>query len=340
MARDFITNLLLNEREINALLKEIPEGDASAASDFFVRFGFGPLYHQEKYYETLERGHQILHLVARLDPEKYNGMHKGYAFYWMGMAAYRIHDYQTAIYYIDATLSEDIKNFPGDTNTPPHLFLRLEGDDPKQAAQEIVKGAQGSIEEYATLYNQVLAKNELELPELKIDDIRKWFLRPSTLSKEAPKRSLASTFITFFLEFKYRDFQLSLLRGTGTNEPLFMHLLKGCLLFESLLKNNPSKQIKSHTLGKVLGELTEQLHLNFPGGIEISADTLDEALQMAVTGSDEITSSVTATGKLRNTLSHNLGWPSQISREQYTHGFVQIAVSCLHALNSLYRVSS
>jgi hypothetical protein len=337
MARDFITSALLNESEIIELLNKIPDNEPLAASDFFVRFGLAPLYHQERFFEALERGHEILHLIARLNPTKYEEMHKGYAFYFMGMAAYRLHDFQSAIFYIDATLSEDIKNFPNDTNTPPHLFLRLEGDDPRQAAQMLTQGAQTSIEEYAKLYNDVLKQNNLGIPHLTIEHIRSDFLRPSSLNPNRNTRSLASTFITFFLEFKYRDFQLRLRREPGTNEPMIIHLYKGCLLFESLLKNNPLKQIRGRTLKPALSELKDELHLDFSTGFDINADSLGEALASAVAGNDEITSYISVTGKLRNTLSHNLGWPSQITPEQYLHGFLQVSIACLHALATLYR---
>ena len=340
MTRDYITGALLTENEINEILNEIPDDEPQAASDFFVRFGLAPLYHQGKFFEALERGHEILHLIAKINPQKYAQMHKGYAFYFMGMAAYRLHDFQSAIFYIDATLSEDIKNFPGDPNTPPHLFLRLDGNDPRQAAQPLTQGAQNTIEEYTELYNQILQKNNLGIQELTIDDIRSSFLIPSSLDPSASKRSLASTLITFFLEFKYRDFQLRLRREPGTNEPMILHLYKGCLLFESLLKNNPRKQIQGRTLKPVLLELINELHLDVPNGLDIQADTLEDALSSAVVGSDDITSYITVTGKLRNTLSHNMGWPEQITPEHYLHGFLQISIACLHALATLYRTTA
>jgi hypothetical protein len=255
----------------------------------------------------------------------------------MGMAAYRIHDFQTAIYYIDATLSEDNRNFPDDQNTPPHLFLRLEGEDGRQAAQHIVQGVQQTIEEYIGLYNQVLDKNPIGIQKYSIDDLRKSFLIPSTLSGEPAKRSLSTSLITFFLEFKYRDFQLSLIRVPGTNEPFYMHLFKGCLIFESLLKTNPKTAITGRTLSKVLLELRDDLLLDPQSKLDISADDAEEALNLAIAGSDELTSSIIVTGKLRNTLSHNLGWPSEITRQQYMHGFLQVAISCIHVLAALYR---
>ena len=84
----------------------MPEDDPTAADDFFARFGFGPMYHNNRFYEALDKGHEILHLCAKLNPDVYLNMHKGYPFYWMGMAAYRIHDFQSAIYYIDVAIPD------------------------------------------------------------------------------------------------------------------------------------------------------------------------------------------------------------------------------------------
>ena len=337
MVRDYVESLFVSEQELSDMLNALPSDDPTAASDFFVRFGLAQLYGQGAFFQALERGHKILHLLNQLNSEKYSEIHKGYIFYFMGMAAYRLHDFQSAIYYIDATLSEDRKNFPEDPDTPPHLFLRLEGENERQAAQALTGGAQETIEEYLRLYNNVLEENQLGIDPLLIEEVREFFLGPSVAEDMASKRSLASTFITFFLEFKYRDFQLRLRREPGTNEPLIFHLYKGCLLYESLLKNNPKVKVDTRTLRPTLNLLSNEMQLTFNNGIDIRAETLDDALQEAVAGTDELTSSVIITGKLRNTLSHNLGWPSEISPEQYLHGFLQISISCLHAIATLYR---
>ena len=236
MTREFITNLLVSEDEISSLLWELQDDDPTAASDFFARFSLGPMYHSNRFNETLERGHDILRLCTRLNQKVYQKIHKGYPFYFMGMAAYRMHDFQSAIYYIDAALSEDLKNFPSNPDSPPSLFLRLEGDDERQAAKYIVQGAQESIEEYIDFYNQIIESNNNDSPLLSIEYLRSTLLGPAVTSNNPNKRSLASTFITFFLEFKYRDMQLGLRPEPGTNEPFFVHLFKGCLLFESFLK--------------------------------------------------------------------------------------------------------
>jgi hypothetical protein len=293
------------------------------------------MYHNNRFYEALDKGHEILHLCAKLNPDVYLNMHKGYPFYWMGMAAYRIHDFQSAIYYIDATLSEDLKNFPSNSDTPPRLFLRLEGGDERQAARYIVQGAQETIEEYIKLYNEVLENNNSETSFLNIGDVRSGLLSPAVSSDNPDKRSLASTFITFFLEFKYRDFQLYLRPEPGTNEPFFIHLFKGCLLFESLLKNNPKRKSSNKILSKVLRELYKELGI--PKKLDIGSVSLSQVLQDSLEVDDSIESAITITSRIRNTLGHDIGWPDLLTRDQYINGFLLIAISCLHAIATLYR---
>jgi hypothetical protein len=46
---------------------------------------------------------------------------------------------------------------------------------------------------------------------------------------------------------------------------------------------------------------------------------------------------VELTGKIRNTLGHNLGWDVQINKLEYHHLFRIVAASCLHAIACLYR---
>jgi len=336
MSREFIANIMVLEEELSKMLDDLSIDKPSDASDFFARFGFADLYNGNRFYETLELGHKILHLCEKLNPQKTEIIHKGYPLYWMGMAAFRMYDFQSAIYYMDATLSEDQKNFPSNHNSPPRLFLRLEGDRDEQAAKNLVKGAQNTLEEFLTIYNNSIELNKLSIRPLSIEEIRSSFLSPAVDSQNPDIRSLASTFITFFLEFKYRDFQLNLRKQPGTNEPFFIHLFKGCLLFESLLKYNPKKDVTTRNdLYKILKELAKEL--NLPEKFKIGGEKLPNILSNVKDLDDQFTTAVITTCKLRNTLGHNLGWNTQISRTQYLNCFLLIETSCLHSISILYR---
>jgi hypothetical protein len=171
MARNFVSNILVTEDEIAGMLNQIPQKD---------------------------QGEAILHLCHRLNEDMYSRMHKGLMFYFMGIAAYRINAFSLAIYYIDAAVSEDLRNEPDNYNSPSKLFLRLQGDEDKQAAKELVQDAQGRIENHINHYNERINTYALEFPRLTITDIRKYLLEKASLSNQPDIRSLATTFITFF----------------------------------------------------------------------------------------------------------------------------------------------
>ena len=341
-SRKFAANLLATEGEISGMLKQIAMKDdpvalRKASSDFFARFGLGNLIMSNQFFEALNKGEEILHLCHRLNEGIYSKMHKGLLFYFMGIAAYRIHAYASAIYYIDSAVSEDLKNESENYNSPSRLFLRLEGEKDEQAAKVIVQDAQTRIEDKINLYNELNTASALKFSNLSMGDIRKYLLDPASSLNKPELRSLATTFITFFLEFDYLYFQLMVRKESGTNEPFFTHLFKGCLLFESLLKKNPTANATGGTLEKLLGGLFKPLGL--PKQVKIGAANLENVLKDIQTFDDSFTSAIIMTGKLRNTLGHNIGWTDQLTKEQYLHGFLLIAVSCLHAISTLYRTN-
>lgn len=343
MSRNFVTNLLVTEGEISGILEQIAKNEdpltlKKSSSDFFARFGLGNLITSGHFFQALDRGEEILHLCHRLNPDLYSKMHKGLIFYFMGIAAYRIHAYASAIYYIDSAVSEDLKNESENYNSPSRLFLRLEDENDEQAAKLFVKDARAKIEDKINLYNDLNKTSTVKFPNLSMGDIRKCLLDPASSLNKPELRSLATTFITFFLEFDYLYFQLMVRKEAGTNEPFFSHLFKGCLLFESLLKENPSVKAKGNTLDQLLGSFSGTLGI--PKQVKINAARLENVLQAVQATDYSFTAAIIATGKLRNTLGHNIGWPDQLTKEQYLQGFLLIATSCLHAISTLYRTDS
>jgi hypothetical protein len=255
----------------------------------------------------------------------------------MGIAAYRIHSYASAIYYIDSAVSEDLKNEPDNYNSPSRLFLRLEGERDEQAAKVVVQDAQIRIEDKIHFYNELNKVSTIKFPNLSMGDIRKYLLEPASSLNKPELRSLATTFINYFLEFDYLYFQLMIRKEAGTNEPFFTHLFKGCLLFESLLKQNPSMGVKGTTLEQLLSRLSQPLGI--PRQIKIGSANLEKVLIEVQVADDSLTSAIRMTGKLRNTLGHNMGWPDHITKEQYLRGYLLIAVACLHTISTLYRTN-
>ncbi len=195
MPRNFINTVFVTEEEISGMLNQISQEDNDtfrrASSDFFARFGLAQLIGTRQFFQAIDRGEEILHLCHRLNEDMYSKMHKGLMFYFMGIAAYRIHAFSLAIYYIDAAVSEDLRNEPDNYSSPSKLFLRLQGEEDKQAAKGLVQDAQRRIENYLQHYNERITAYNLEFPQLNITDIRKYLLEPASLSNQPDLRSLA-----------------------------------------------------------------------------------------------------------------------------------------------------
>jgi len=334
MGRDYKAKIFIEKNELIDLLNKLKDGTPEDANDFFSKFEIWELYSRGMFHEALNYGYKVLELCEKFNPDVYSEIHKGYMFYFMGLSAFKIRDFQTAIFYMDATLSEDIRNFPENKRTPPGLFFILDGDDEHQRGQDLVREAQQIVQKYIDKYNKIIKNADRGFSELNIDLLRNNFLKPKSSSNKPADRSIVTSLISYFLEFDSRYSQLSIRSETGTNEPFFTHLVKGCLLFESLLKNNPTLEIKKPTLGPVLKECYKKLGmLKAP---KISAGNFSIVMDYIESEDYSIEFAITSTGKIRNTLTHNLGWPDQLTIEQYQKGFELIALSCLHVISILY----
>jgi hypothetical protein len=167
---------------------------------------------------------------------------KGTPFYAMGIAAFASHDYQTATFFFDAAVSEDVRHYPGDNNKPALLFMHLDNKTEQQAAKQVVdivvRRLETALDDYA---------KRKGCKSLTVDDVRKHFL--NHLSRPH-LRTLTATFISFLAEWDYRLQMIDLAQDVS-REPFFTHLFKGCLLFESLLKDkgiskNSSRQVPTN----------------------------------------------------------------------------------------------
>ncbi len=154
------------------------------------------------------------------------------------------------------------------------------------------------------------------------------------MSATLGKRSAVTGLISFLLEFPSRTTELSL-AGTqmSTAEPFFLHLFKGTLLFETLLKtstvgsgiqgSNPKattdKFLQDQRIYSVFG------FSSAPQGL--GGDTLDEVL-IAIKNNkttDFTQKAIRATWGIRNKVGHSMAWPSRPSLNEYRDVFYLIA---------------
>lgn len=159
-------------------------------------------------------------------------------------------------------------------------------------------------------------------------------------------RTLATTLISFRLDWDYRNELFTICPEPGTSEPYYLHLLKGCLLFESLLKNNSKSPHRNHpkpqdiksTLEDELRRLQTQLGIRDKSKLKISGKTLKNVIDQIDQESDNsLSTAMQYTGWLRNALGHNLGWGVSLNKSQYQRLFEMVASSCIHAIACLYK---
>jgi hypothetical protein len=122
----------------------------------------------------------------------------------------------------------------------------------------------------------------------------------------------------------------------GTAEPFFLHLFRGCILFESLLKHNPYVEPKGKTLGAILREDTIIDRLKTPKITGGNFD-LNGVFNKLQSYQNSISEAIEITLMTRNTLGHTLGWNQIISQSQYQKLYFIIVSSCLHAIACLWK---
>jgi hypothetical protein len=161
------------------------------------------------------------------------------------------------------------------------------------------------------------------------------------------KRSAVTALISFLLEFQSRVTELALAGSqTSTAEPFFLHLFKGTVLFETLLKTstagiNVQRLRPRATIDHFLRESTIYPAFGFatqPQGL--GGDTLDDVFVSIKNdesaGLDYTQRAVRAAWGIRNKVGHSMAWPSRPTREEYTDIFYLITGAISATLYALH----
>jgi hypothetical protein len=232
---------------------------AGDTADFFGRFEY---FFPGDPFATLLSGEALLGKCRKLAPDAYEKLRKGTPFYWLAWGAFEVHDYETAAFYIDAAVSEDLKAADddgadrGSVSSPALLFFLIDDRNPNQALMSHVRLLRDKIDRAVNDYN---ARPDADPTQLTFIDVQNSLLRTAILKGKEQLRTLVTTFISYFLEWDHRSELITLRTEQGTAEAFFIHLFKGCVLFESLLKANSKRRPTTNTLGKILLELQADL---------------------------------------------------------------------------------
>lgn len=303
------------------------------ADEFFNSFHSKLLLENGRYLESLDLGLHLMNRCLGVDSAAYAAIHKGTGFYWLGTVAYLVHDLETAIYFFDAAIVEDLRYHASpDHPSPAFRFILLEGENQNQAARQLVQDAEAKVNRLIDHYNRIA----LESPgnsSLTLAEIRERFLRRAISQEHKSWHTLATAFISFLAGWDYRNILLDLRPEHGTLEPFLSHLSKGCVLFESLLRQNPKSTTTAGNLNELLRELYSMLGLSKNPDI---SGTLGKVIKRIPSEANTIESAIRITGMLRNSISHSIADSSDLPKIPYQRMYEKVGIACLHAIRSLY----
>jgi hypothetical protein len=295
---------------------------------FFETFGPGNIaYRIDRPYERFSDYEELLQILEQDDPDKYHTIHKGTPFYFLSWTAFDLRNFEKSLFYIDAAISEDVRKLPDDwINQPGSAFLTLQ--EPQiQVARRTIENVRQHLDQELNRFNNISG-----LPPLSIQSFVDRFVRVLVLEQDITKRTIVSAFYVFLLEFfdRYSELRMRSTFG-GSILPFVIHLFKGGLIFESLLKHlyhDPSQPRR--TLGFIFNSPAFQN--DFLGQIPTGSSTLQEIVD-GIQG-NSIQSAFTATSRLRNTTGHNLVWDDVFSnRDTYESLFYQEMNAILYLIS-------
>jgi hypothetical protein len=178
------TNQFLNltETELREALNENAYRKDDESRRWFSRFKFAHDSVNGNPHIALAQGLDLLNKCRWLDEKAYTEIHKGGAFYWLGIASYLVYEYEMATFFFDASVSEDLRWGDDPLKNPSQamLFMRIEGEPPNQAARDLVRVAQARIESLINDYNTLF---EYSTNNLTIQFLRDHLFIPSILRR-------------------------------------------------------------------------------------------------------------------------------------------------------------
>jgi hypothetical protein len=277
--------------------------DISQGDWFFSTFGPGNVINAtDRPHERFTDYETLLILLQQRNKQKYDHIHKGTPFFFLSWLAFDLRNYEKALYYLDAAISEDIKNVKVKSDwitRPGAAFLKLSTGT--HVAERIIKQIRGSLANQLERFNTIST-----LDPLTLEDFTNKFI--ANLIQNSSTRTIISSLYVFLLEHKERLIELSLKSTEGSSiGPIISHLFNGSLIFESLLKilypnkdnGNPVK-----TLGEAFG--TKTFQADFGERFQTSAISLQDILNGIEDNS--LHTAFCTTAKVRNTTGHNLIW--------------------------------
>jgi hypothetical protein len=261
------------------------------ADAFFIEYGIGnTVDFPANPYERFEFYRILLSRLQTSYPQKFAAVHKGTPLYFLSWLAFDLHQFEAALHFIDAAIAEDKRLGEGWFNNPAPQALMLNA--PVQAARRTVEALASRIEKELDRFGKHYG---VKLP---LDTFLRRFAEPQVKYRTPV---LLAAFYAFVLEFDDRAVEIRLRSAPtlGSYQPLFLHLLKGGLLLETVLKD--ALRFDRETLAVILSSREFKNRMGFN-------PVLKEASITTVCTDAGLTSPESAfvtTWRLRNMIGHS-----------------------------------
>lgn len=255
----------------------------------------------------------------------YRRIPKGFLFYWLGFSLYQMNEFDRAVFYIDAALSED-KHYMKKYELSNENKLEPQWMHSGAAAFMLLSPLRPVFSRFEACSLKEAVQNEIancnNLTSLNYSYINHFIPRFAKKQIFSCKSVLIPALHAFVMEksmIKYMAKTRSAFGGTS--QPFLNHLQKGAIIFESLIKSSYRKfTTRKGTVKtcKTIGEVYSNPDFRAAMGVAYTwqpKTSIDDILGINVmTSGYSIESCFEICGQIRNTVSHSLIWDS---------GFVQ-----------------
>ena len=277
--------------------------------------------------ESFNLYQDMLIQIQRIDPTRFKTMHKGTPYYLMGWLSFAMKDYEKAVFFMDAALSEDLTNDPNWADSPASSFLMISDDYERSAAPEIAIELRHEADKMMRRFSHVSPS------PITTHQFVNQFIKPN--APDPAYRAIATSFNTFALERKTRLQQIKIRSNSGGSiEPFLTHIFKGTLIFESVLK----RKLRGSSLGQCLNNGCTQLGLSKASWRTCKNVSLQDipAILERLKLEPFHERNIAVAFALRNTAGHDLGWTDIFKYQMYSKLVSAVENSILWSVKSLY----
>lgn len=335
-------NTTEGKQEIFNAFLNINDRNSDQADTFFQTYCVGQwneekpsvIYHQRDYIGRIDSYQDLLHLLKEKDREKFNKIHKGTPYCFLGWLYFDIGDYEKGVFYIDLAILEDIRvhgNYWSRTPATRLLTLEEKIDDVeihKRLVRNIKELLRLEIEEYKT-----------SIKESKLTSLDN-FVKDGL--KNPHHRTIVSSLYAYMLQQESLQ-NLMELKGdeSGSIEPFLIHFRKGTIILETILKERYSS-LSGLTLANILNDpfviKDSGLKLLDLGKV---GSTLEDLVKVLIPyfdrgAYDPQNKWITIAYRLRNVTSHGLPWSEIIDATTYKKLYRQILFSIFYIVDKEY----